>query len=337
MWDCPGQEGEVGCDAYQCSGYYRSHSSGVCLSPDYVCDGMAHCPLRDDELLCEFVCPTGCKCHGLAFFCSQRVSAESYLQLRYLNAAGSGMTPSMLTANAMLVYLRLADCQLVRLQPLSLPNLHSLDLSMNSTKHITADALLSVVSLRVLILSDNPLAAPVLKGNVTFTDLIYLDLSNTQLKQLNSSPGDVLHNLQTLNLSHTGLTDAGKGFSQHQQLQVLDLRGCPLTRSLVLYSKAWASCRQCTATSANCAARRRFQLVSTWTSALLLQTRSLLAGALLLSDVYRVVLSIMAVVSILANLASLVFRVLLLNNAHISGFATLVTHLCIADLFMGIS
>ena len=339
VWDCPGKEDEDGCEEYQCPGYYRCHSSRVCLHPDYVCDGMAHCPQRDDELLCGFVCPTGCTCYGLAFFCNVRFSADKYPQLRYLSAVGSGMAPVLLTDNVALVYLSLADCQIVSFQLPSLPNLHSLDLSLNSIEHVHVDTLLSVVRLRTLILRNNPLTALFVWENisaVTASDLTYIDLSRIPLKQVAPSLSEVFPSLQTLNLSHTGLRDVGEGFFRHQQLRVLDLRGCPLTRIprtmfqgleqlQSVYGDNYKMCckdilpagfnlGQCFAPSDEISS----------------------CGDLLHSDVYRVILSLIAALSVVGNLASFVLRVLQMQNAKSSGFAILVSHLCVADLSMGV-
>ena len=339
VWDCPGKEDEGVCEEYQCPGYYRCRSSRVCLHPEYVCDGMAHCPQRDDELLCGLVCPTSCTCYGEAFFCGLPFSVGDYPQLRYLSGVGSGMTPAQLIANVMLVYLSLADCQLVSLKLPSLPNLHSLDLSLNSIQRIYVDTLRSVVSLRVLVLRGNPLTTLFTSVNgsiVTLNDVIYLDLSRVPLEQFDSSLSDVLPSLQTLNLSQTGLSDAGEGFSQYQQLRVVDLLGCPLTsvppamfqglgQLQTVYGDNYKLCCKETLPAG-------FNLGQCFAPSDEISS----CGDLLHSDAYRVVLSIMAALSITGNLVSYIVRVLVPQNASSSGFVVLVTHLCVADLFMGV-
>ena len=336
VWDCPGKEDEDGCEEYRCPGYYRCRSSRVCLHPEYVCDGMAHCPQRDDELLCDLVCPTGCVCYGLAFSCSVVFSAGNHSQLRYLSAVGSGMTPAQLTTNVMLVYLSLAECKVGVLELPSWPNLHSLDLSLNSIRHLHVSTLLPLVSLRLLILSDNPLLDVFTQLNgelVTVSTLIYIDISRVPLKQFDSSLVYVFPNLQTLNLSHTGLSDAGEGFSHYQQLRVLDLRGCPLftipramfrglKRLQTVYGDNYKLCCEDTVPP-------EFNLGQCFAPSDEISS----CGDMLHSDAYRAILSIMAVVSITGNLSSFVFRVLMLHN---SGFAILVTNLCVADFCMGI-
>ena len=338
VWDCPDKEDEEGCEVYRCPGYYRCRSSRTCLHPDHMCDGIAHCSQRDDELLCDWDCPASCTCYGLTFLCSLVFSVDRYPQLRYLSAAGSRMTPAQLTGNAMLVYLSLADCRIVLLQLPSLPNLRTLDLSFNSIKHINVDTLSAVPSLQRLSLSNNLLSILLSFENgssVILSELTYLDLSKTPVKQLEPFLSDVFPKLQTFNLSRTGLSDAGEGFSHHQRLRVLDLRGCPLTsiphamlqgldQLKTVYADNYKLCCKGTLPSG-------FNLDRCYAP-----SDEISCGDLVHSDAYRVVLSIMAAVSMLGNLISIVFRLLRLPNSRSSGFAILVTHLCIADLFMGV-
>ncbi|PVD35472.1 hypothetical protein C0Q70_02435 [Pomacea canaliculata] len=93
VFDCPGKQDETTCDTYTCPGYYRCRSSHVCLHPDHVCDGWSQCPEGDDELLCDLSCPDTCVCHGLAFTCTARFAASSYLELRFLDAKAGCSRP----------------------------------------------------------------------------------------------------------------------------------------------------------------------------------------------------------------------------------------------------
>ncbi|PVD35475.1 hypothetical protein C0Q70_02438 [Pomacea canaliculata] len=129
VFDCPGKQDETACDTYTCPGYYRCRSSHVCLHPDHVCDGWSQCPEGDDELLCDLSCPDTCVCHGLAFTCTARFAASSYLELRYLDASGSGMTPRDVVNNTMIVYLSFNNCSIRIFDDLNFVNLRILDLS----------------------------------------------------------------------------------------------------------------------------------------------------------------------------------------------------------------
>ena len=79
--------------------------------------------------------------------------------LRYLDASGSGMTPSDLSKNHLLIHLRLSDCRIDTQPILMLPNLRHLDLSGNGLTRIDIQHFLSLKNLRVLVLSGNPLSA----------------------------------------------------------------------------------------------------------------------------------------------------------------------------------
>ncbi|XP_025083269.1 uncharacterized protein LOC112557545 [Pomacea canaliculata] len=136
VFDCPGKQDETACDTYTCPGYYRCRSSHVCLHPDHVCDGWSQCPEGDDELLCDLSCPDTCVCHGLAFTCTARFAASSYLELRFLDASGSGMTPRDVVNNTMIAYLSFNNCNISVLEDMNFVNLQILDLSDNYIKSL---------------------------------------------------------------------------------------------------------------------------------------------------------------------------------------------------------
>ena len=170
--ECQGNEDEEDCDhhsnecgdgavdagTYTCSGFYRCRRSKVCLHADHVCDGVFQCPQCYDEQLCERLpCPDVCHCQGLAFVCTANFPASSYPDLRYLDASGSGMRPSYLTYNLLLIHLRLSDCRFDTLPTLvDLPNLRHLDLSGNDLTDIDMQHFRSLKNLRVLVLSVTP-------------------------------------------------------------------------------------------------------------------------------------------------------------------------------------
>ena len=43
-----------------CPGYYKCYESFICVHVNYVCDGIYHCPLKDDERYCNLLkeCPS---------------------------------------------------------------------------------------------------------------------------------------------------------------------------------------------------------------------------------------------------------------------------------------
>ena len=339
--DCPNREDEASCESYSCSGFYRCRRSKVCLHADHVCDGVFQCPQYDDELLCEKACPDVCQCQGLAFVCTANFSASSYPALRYLDASGSGMSPTDLTHNLLLMHLRLSDCSIDTQPTLELPNLRHLDLSGNELTHIDMQYFRSLKNLRVLVLSGNPLSAIT---NTVLSEarrmvLQSVNLSGTSLDVYNGSALAGCPNLKTLNISWnvklTAITD--DGFQSTPLLENLDVRGSPLKdfpsdllRSLfslkVVYADHYKLCCEAMLPEDfnlnNCHAEQ-----------------DLLASCkdLLKSNVYRAFLWLFASLSVVGNVGSFVVRLCFGNKgAGLGSFGIFVTYLSIADFFMGI-
>ena len=139
LYDCIDHEDEEACENMTCPGFYRCFNSTVCVHADHLCDGWPHCSQGDDELLCNMVCPAQCLCQGHVFLCSKPFSAFRFPHLRYLNAWGSGLSPSDLDSNFYMLHLCLSNCSLNFLPVMTLPNLQFLDLSVNN---------LTVISMR---------------------------------------------------------------------------------------------------------------------------------------------------------------------------------------------
>nr|KAG5687046.1 hypothetical protein BaRGS_002419 [Batillaria attramentaria] len=76
MWEeqklvADGEDENIPDDQLICPGFYRCYGSGSCVHADYVCDGIYHCPNKDDERYCDLDCPKNCTCEGHAFTCRQ--------------------------------------------------------------------------------------------------------------------------------------------------------------------------------------------------------------------------------------------------------------------------
>ena len=338
--DCPGREDEAGCDSYVCPGFYRCRASTVCVHARHVCDGVFHCPQHDDELLCDFTCPHNCSCYGLAFFCVGTFPAAKFQELRFLDAHGSAVTPEDLANNTMLIFLNLAECRLQRLARMRLPNLRKLDLSRNRLKSIGADRLVDMNKLQVLSLAGNPLTSLFASDHdpeLHFPLLRLLDLSDLAMPELNTTMLTLFPSLVFLNLSGCGIERVvDEGFHYLKYLRRLDLRECPMDdfpkdifAGLSDLTEVWADnyklCCPSTLPSdfylMNC--HSPFDEVSS-------------CDALLRSNFYRVFLSIFAVLALLGNLGSFVYRVFVNKVASNLGFGAFVTHLCVSDFLMGL-
>nr|KAG5708960.1 hypothetical protein BaRGS_009369 [Batillaria attramentaria] len=335
--DCPGREDESECDSYTCPGFYRCLDSTVCLHAVHVCDGVFQCPQQDDELLCDHECPEGCRCQGLAFVCGKNLSAASYPELRYLDASGSGMVPDDLMNNFYLVRLRLSACGIVTLSNMTLPNLRELDLSGNMLEIVHMATFMGLHNLRVLILSDNPLTIVYRAGkDQTLPHIHSIDLSGAEIKVHKSDMFTNVPQVKILNVSNGALSSISpNGFSSTPRLEVVDLRGTPITdfppdtlhglSSLkLLYADNFKFCCQSSLPGhfnpKDCHAKTD-DIAS--------------CKDLLRSDAFRVCLWVFAALSFAGNSGSFVAR-LYLSSKSGGGFNTFVTNLSIADFLMGV-
>ncbi|XP_070183634.1 G-protein coupled receptor GRL101-like [Littorina saxatilis] len=339
LYDCPGREDEADCDSYTCPGFYRCRASSVCLLQSQLCDGRAHCPQHDDELLCNLTCPRSCQCRGMAFFCTSIFTASAHPQLRFLDASGSSMTPEHLRDNLMLIHLSLARCNLTVLTQLAFPNLLSLDVSDNRVSSTSRVPLSEVPRLRELSLAGNPLVHVFEDdGKLSLYSKVWeLDLSRVALHVLNASILSAFPNLHVLNLSHSGVESApDEGFGATRHLRVIDLRGCPMTwfppelfRGLsdlhTVYAHSFKMCcpvllptdfnvRNCIAPSDEISS----------------------CEDLLQSGGYRLFIFLLAVLAVLGNAVSFVFRTIISRRGTKIGYGNFVTHLSMSDFLMGV-
>ena len=189
VFDCIFQEDESNCESVTCPGLYRCRDSAVCVYAVHMCDGWPQCPQRDDEWLCDMTCPAQCLCQGHAFLCPQPFSAHLFPQLRYLDARGSGMTPSDLRNNTCIVRLSLAQCSIRFLRDVKFPNVRFFDLSYNKMKSAAMNVFTDLRNLKILNLKGNPLASVTMKpSNIWQNVLQQIDLSQTRVGVFDSKP-----------------------------------------------------------------------------------------------------------------------------------------------------
>ena len=231
VYDCPHHEDEVECEELSVPGFYRCRASHIHLHLSHVCDGHLQCPQMDDELFCNWTCPLNCTCYGSAFFCDTAFSVHMYGELRFLEGRGSGLKTDDFANNSILIHLGLASCGLTNLSLPTLPNLRSLDLSDNHLHTLKNGDLKTVKRLRALSLSGNPFNLHSLASIQPMLSLIVLDLFNLQLKFLNINISTIFPNVQSINLSHSGVQSVSPTvFQTLGSLRELDLSGCPLNQ-----------------------------------------------------------------------------------------------------------
>ena len=335
VYDCPHHEDEAECEGLSVPGFYRCRASVIHLHLSHICDGLVQCPQRDDELFCNWTCPLNCTCYNRALFCTGSFPVHQYGELRFLEGRGSKLKPADFANSTMLIHLGLASCGLTQLSLPTLHNLRSLDVSDNHLHALNREDFRAVEDLNMLFLSGNPLSLQSVDSFQPLLSLTALDLSNLQLPVLNISISATFPNVQSINLSHSGVHSVSPTvFQGLDDLRVLDLRSCPLKQFpydvfsrllqlLVLYSDNYKLC--CSATLPQGFNLKNCHAPSDEVSS---------CNALLRSNVYRVLLAFFAASSLFGNLLSFVYRILSSKSSK-SGFCVLVTHLCVSDFLMG--
>ncbi|KAL8586920.1 hypothetical protein ACOMHN_051025 [Nucella lapillus] len=337
--DCPGHEDEADCQDYTCPGYYRCRGSPVCVHADHVCDHRyGQCPHNDDELLCDLTCPLGCRCVGLAFYCSQSEDVSVHPDLRYLNADGTNMTLMDLANNAMLIHVSLAACSLVHFQAHHLPNLRLLDPRDNLISHLVGNSFDNTRNLRALVLAGNPL-----NDDYSFavlsecSSLRVLDLSRVRIDTISVDPWQRLVHLRQLNLSHSGVSSVqASAFHSLRSLRSLDLLGCPVTTFPPGVFHNLVKLRSVTASNYKlcCSVVLPEGFNPVWCQAPAEALSS--CEDLMQSNFHRIVLTALTVLALVGNLTSFLYRTVFDKRTRQSGFGVFVIHLCVSDFLMGV-
>ena len=231
LYDCMDHEDEEACEAFTCPGYYRCFNSTVCAHADHLCDGWPHCPQHDDEWLCTMICPAQCFCLGHMVLCLKPFPAHLFLHLRYLDAQGSGVTPTGLQDNFYLVHLSLSNCHLNFLLVMAFLNLQFLDLSDNNLTSVNMTAFTRLVSLMTLSLARNPIefiySDP--RSDAQLKQLRTVDLSHNKFDVFDSKSLSNMINVEHLNLSFSSIhTIHPNGFHYTPRLTELYLAGNPI-------------------------------------------------------------------------------------------------------------
>ena len=227
VFDCIFQEDERDCESWTCPGLYRCRSSAICVHADHMCDDWNQCPQHDDEWLCDIPCPAQCLCQGHAFWCPRPFSAHLFPQLRYLDARGSGMTPSDLRNNTYIVRLSLARCSISFLPDMNFHNLQFFDLSYNEIRSVLMNVFIALRNVQILILRGNPLTSLTTNPSIIRQDALRkIDLSENHLSVFDSEIFSDTPAMTYVNISYSTIHSIRTCFSQTvPHLQELDVRG----------------------------------------------------------------------------------------------------------------
>ena len=340
VFDCPHHEDEHECDPPTCTGLYRCRDSTVCLHVTHVCDGWSQCHEHDDENFCSLACPDNCVCHGYSYECTNKSSLSDHTPLRFLHASGSGIQPDDLQSNNVLIYLSLASCRLTHTGSTLFPNLRSLDLSSNYLRVIRFNVLYNFPHVTSLSMAGNPIIS-LFNAEEQFSDsqglnLLSLDISLVEMRELDFAFSRFFPNLQSINLSYSQVhVVLGEGFHRLRSLQVLDVRGCPLTAFPKSMFLGLSSLRRVLADNYKlcCPATLPMEFVGQCQAPI---DEISSCDALLRSDLYRLSLAVFATLATVGNALSWVLRVCVLKGKKDSGHAVFVSHLCVSDFLMGV-
>ena len=336
--DCPQQEDEVGCENYTCPGFYRCRGTSACVHVSQLCDGVAQCEGRDDEMLCEFLCPHHCQCQGWAFVCRQSFPAHSFPQLRYLDAGHSLMTLGDLVNNSYLVWLSLHSCQLQEFSNSSLGNLQTLDVRNNLIQSVNVDSFYFLPNLKEIWLSNNPIVTVIATDfTLKHTFLHKIDLSKTRLTKFDCGVFSGFIAITDFNFSHCGTVRIPRQmFNCLTYLNTLDVRGTKLVHdslSLVgqlqhieaVFSNDYRHC----CPTALPTVKHNFFCLAPFSG---LSSCSHLVRL----QLHRTCLWVMATLSLVANACCLVVRCLRGQNIGGASIELFMLQLCLANLLMSI-
>ncbi|KAL8595638.1 hypothetical protein ACOMHN_025674 [Nucella lapillus] len=339
MYDCIGHEDEEGCEELTCPGFFRCRLSKLCLHSDHVCDGWSHCPMSDDELSCDIICPVNCLCQGYTFQCPQPFSASLFPQLRYLDVTGSGMTLHDVSNNTMLVGIVFAHCSLILLHKTQLVNLKYLDLSYNKLYTVNLAVFLGLENLQTLSLSNNPLTSISVgpPSDRQYSDLQALDLSFTTLAVLETRVFSVVPGLKKLNLTSTSIhTISPDGFQLPQHLTELFMDGSFVKTFPSDIFKDLSSLRYISPQNYKLCCSEILPYNFDQSNCIAARDEISSCEDLLQSWTYRGFLGLIACLSLMGNAACCCARFFASSLASSSGFSVFVTNLTVADFLMGV-
>ena len=342
IYDCPFHQDEVGCHQYMCPGYYRCQGSKVCLHPDHVCDGKHQCPQQDDERWCRSntSCPAGCLCQGLAFVCRTSFPPQPQSEIRYLDASHSSLSPAHLADHPYLVELHLVACGLTTFTrtAVHLPNLRMLDLTHNQLTLVHVHEFRTLTNLKALYLSYNPIVKVVSSG-VPFSlrSLSHLDLSFTDVRLFGSDMLKPFPSVTSLNLSYMPvMAISSEGLSGLLQLRTLDMTDSPMTTFPFYMLKNLSSLTWISAGNHKMCCSSVLPSQFDQENCLTPMKAVLSCENLVMSDIYRYLLWLQAVICIVTNSLCVGLRYYQHKRRKFSAYYTFLSSLHVANFLTGV-
>ena len=316
--DCRyGEDEDIPVHNMTCAGYYRCQGSGSCVHKDYVCDGIYHCPNKDDERFCHLTCSQGCICEGHAYKCSVMIDPLQHLHVRYLDLShASNVSLENIQFMEYLSFLNLSFCYLGNVNLTNMHQLQTLDLSFNSITEMASLNLHKLPRLLYLILSSNPFVKTL---NSSFTTMLNLGelqnirsliMTNVSLEVIRNKVFVPLSKLTYLNIRanpvHSYDKESFGGLTALQELHTDESKLC-----CSYFHPSLSRCHAPVDELSSC-------------------------SDLLAQGFFRVFLWAFSVLAIVGNTGVLIYRLFVSTHTSPPAFRVLVKNLCASDLLMGV-
>ena len=257
IFDCPDMEDEQHCDSLSTSGLLYCRFDHIYVHQRYICDGVIHCLLsQDDEALCEtFHCPKFCICRGYAVYCDdERVyltpdDIQTSMTALYIHKGNYKELQGVMFKHNLLV-LDIANSQLYD-QVKSLPELfvnnkvrlRVLDMSNSSLRHLKGNIFQSLHKLEYFNIQQNMIRYIPANSFIGLSQLMVLNLYNLHIANLNQHAFLGLQSVIVLNLSNNYIKSLNRLlFQPLQKLEIVDIKGNSfqsLELNLFVYASAW--------------------------------------------------------------------------------------------------
>ena len=331
---------------FVCKDGFVCEASQTCLPMSKVCDGHPHCPLKDDEIMCNLECPTGCVCSGFYVECRMATYINiTYITVmampaRVINLSENIHTTSTFSISTPMPYLYSLNISMCNITEFgSTPfynarNLLTLDIRRNQFKEINANTFTGLKKLRTLLLDFNERLRSI--SPMSFVDLINikeLSIRGSGLKLLQKDTFSGL-NLRLLDLSYNTLSsieDFAFNNLKCNEIYLLDsdihsfgkgmFYGATEVRHLVTPAFKFCCIRPAGLQENDCLPQK--DAFSSCED--LMRNRTL-----------QILLWVIGIMALVGNVLSLVYRIAIDNKRLTIGFGIFVTNLALADFFMGL-
>ncbi|XP_045187782.2 G-protein coupled receptor GRL101-like [Mercenaria mercenaria] len=316
----------------------------MCIPLDQVCDGYRHCLHGDDELVCDFECPYGCFCNGLAANCRARNMSHVYdipKTTRELDLSLNKRLDSVLQMPVLdlivLSILNLSGCDIdviTRNAFNRLRNLQLLDISNNLIRTLPNRVFSSLKQLKTLHIHGNYYMSKI--DPKAFQNLFLirdLNLANSLLRKISANTFAGLK-LKSLDLSNNKLEDIEPFAFNELSANIINFEGNTI-KSLnkdiftgvidlqLLRTPSFKFCciRPNYVDEHNC-----------------IPTRDEFSSCedLMRHSVLQFLLWLVGMLALLGNCLSLIYRLKVDRKRLQLGFGIFVTNLAAADLLMGV-